>query len=125
MKYFKIDKKRTPNLGFQDGRSIDVKIMLHSKVVEQNDKKHFLAVSNYPNPFNEFTHNLYYLDLCLFIRCSSLSSRSHILSMELLSCDSWLESLSLEVIVLIVWGGFVVDSLTTDAQERLFSEVLL
>ena len=45
--------------------------------------------------------------------------------MELLSCDSWLESLSLEVIVLIVWGGFVVDSLTTDAQEWLFSEVLL
>ena len=31
----------------------------------------------------------------------------------------------LEVIVLIVWGGFVVGSLTTDAQERLFSEVLL
>ena len=45
--------------------------------------------------------------------------------MELLSCDSWLVSLSVEVIVLIVWGGFVVDSLTTDAQERLFSEVLL
>lgn len=55
-KYFKIDKKRSPNLGFQNGRLRDVEIMLHSNMVEQNEKEHFLAVSNYPNPFNEFTN---------------------------------------------------------------------
>lgn len=62
---------------------------------------------------------------CLFIRSSSLSRRSLILLMVVLSWDSWLVSSLVEVIVLIVCGGFVVDTLTTEAQDRLLRDVFV
>ncbi|MFK7773366.1 MAG: PKD domain-containing protein [Saprospiraceae bacterium] len=52
---FKIKKDRIPNSAVKDGLSSNVNILLeNSKTIEVEHEK-WVAISNYPNPFNEFT----------------------------------------------------------------------
>lgn len=62
---------------------------------------------------------------CLSIRFSSLSRRSQMVLIDLVSCVIWFVKSVVGVMVLIVCGVFVVGSLTTDAQDLFPIDVLV